>query len=172
MQGQRVGLTHKWLIFLVMIILFSIIRDLEKINEELTLEHSKCYIVKFPTQRGPIKSIKHKVINNEWKESTWESIDIFSPILDKYIMGWRFKNKYPKEVKGVWYNQSVHCDDEEFPIVFDEQDEYIDCEIGLKVPMFRDNKDKLIYYKVISMKSRYGDFLYPSDGIRCNLKRI
>jgi len=66
-----------------MIILFSIIRDLEKRNEELILEHSKCYTVKFPPDYGPIKNIKHKVINNEWKESTWESIDVFSPILDK-----------------------------------------------------------------------------------------
>lgn len=82
------------------------------------------------------------------------------------------KNKFPKRIYDVWYNASVHCKDSEFPIVFDEEHRYIDCKIGLKVAMFRDDNGKLIYYRVTNIRSRYGDFIFQSDGIRCDLQRV
>lgn len=80
------------------------------------------------------------------------------------------KRKYPKRITTVWYNQSIHCEDEEFPIVFDENERYIDCKKGLKVAMFRDEKERLVWYEVTDWTKRVADFVYPSDGIKCDLK--
>lgn len=82
----------------------------------------------------------------------------------------RLKYKQPKTHNSVWYNCSVHMSDRKYPIVFDENDNYIDCEIGKLVVMDEFENDKKAYYKITDIKSRYGDFIYPSDGIRCNMK--
>ena len=40
--------------------------------------------------------------------------------------------RLPKRIKNVWYNRSVHIAKEEFPIVWDENERYINPKIGLK----------------------------------------
>ena len=38
----------------------------------------------------------------------------------------RLRYKLPLRIKNVWYNRSVHISKENYPIVFDENERYID----------------------------------------------
>lgn len=77
----------------------------------------------------------------------------------------------PRHIKDVWWNQSCWMKDKKYPIVFDENKRYIECEIGLEVVMGELKSGKKIYYKVVKIwRTRGSDFYYPSDAINCNLK--
>jgi hypothetical protein len=83
-----------------------------------------------------------------------------------------FKRKYPKYIKDVWYNASLYITDKDkYPKVFDKDNKYIGCKIGLIVKMFETEDNKSVFYKVINTRIEYGsDWLYPSDAIQCDLK--
>lgn len=83
----------------------------------------------------------------------------------------RIKNKLPKKMRNVWWNQSVHMSDIKFPIVNWKEISYLNCEVGLIVPMKELPNGKYAYYEVVSIEyKRGGDWLYPSDSIECNMK--
>lgn len=83
----------------------------------------------------------------------------------------RLVNKIPLHKKDVWYNISNNISKELYPIIFDKDKNYIDCEMGLKVVMGKTKDGKLIYYKVVKIRRTKGsDWLYPSDAINCDLK--
>lgn len=83
----------------------------------------------------------------------------------------RLINKIPKYKKDVWYNRSNNIEDEKYPIIFNSNNSYIDCSIGLEVVMGLTKDNKNIYYKVVKIrKTRGSDWLYPSDAINCDLK--
>ena len=82
----------------------------------------------------------------------------------------RILNKLPKYKYGVWYNYHIH-NRKEYPIVFDSNGEYIDCEVGVKLIMGKTKRNENIYYEVVSYKyGRQGDWLYDSDRINCKMK--
>jgi len=82
----------------------------------------------------------------------------------------RLLNKVPKNINNVWYNQSIYSD-EKYPLIFDNSQRYIDCEVGLTVIMGKTKNGENIYYKVTKFwKTQGSDFYFPSDAINCNLK--
>ena len=92
--------------------------------------------------------------------------------MDGKVVSWikRLRHGIPKYKKNVWYNQSNNMSERIYPIIFDDNKNYIDCEVGLEVVMGK-HGDKLIYYKVTKMRrTRGSDWLYPSDAINCDLK--
>ena len=82
----------------------------------------------------------------------------------------RLRNRLPKYKYDVWYNYSAHTKEVVYPIIFDEKDKYIDCKIGVKVIMGKTNSGKNIYYEVVGIRSRNGDWLYDSDSYKCKMK--
>lgn len=82
-----------------------------------------------------------------------------------------FRAGFPKYKRNVWYNRAAHLSAEKYPEMFDENNKYIPCEIGLEVKMGETSGGKSVYYKVIDMgRSRGSDWLYDSDAINCDLK--
>ncbi len=76
---------------------------------------------------------------------------------------------FPIQMKNVWYNYGVHSKGN-YPIVFDENKKYIECEIGTVVQMGETYCNKKVFYKVVKMwRTRGSDFLYPSDAINCDM---
>lgn len=76
----------------------------------------------------------------------------------------------PKYYHKLWYNQSVHCKNVKYPIVFDSDKKYINCNKGLELVMGETKDGRLIYYKIIKTYYRSADWLYDSDGYSCDLK--
>lgn len=73
--------------------------------------------------------------------------------------------------KDVWYNAAANMSSTEYPVIFDEKQNYIDCEIGLKCVMGKTKDGRRIYYKVTKIwRSKGSDFLYPSDATHCSMK--
>ncbi len=74
---------------------------------------------------------------------------------------------FPKYKNDFWYNHTIHSSDVNYS-VFDEKGAYINCVVGLEIQL----KDGL--YKVIKVwrHNPGGDWLYPSDCIQCDLKKI
>ena len=76
---------------------------------------------------------------------------------------------FPKHKKDVWYNYGVWTKGE-YPIVFDENKNYIECKIGLIVQMGVTECGKKVFYEITdTYRTRGGDFYYPSDAINCNM---
>lgn len=77
----------------------------------------------------------------------------------------------PKHKKDIWYNRAHWTSKSKYPIIFDYNSDYIDCEIGLEVVMGKTKDGLTIYYEVIKKwKTKGSDFLYNSDSINCDLK--
>ena len=82
----------------------------------------------------------------------------------------RLRYRLPKRIKNVWYNRSVHTSKEEYPIVFDENERYIDPKLGLKCKMRKLKNGKFAYYKIVKIKKSKGsDWLYSTDNIDCDM---
>jgi len=80
------------------------------------------------------------------------------------------KFKFPKTKKDVWYNYGVWTKGE-YPIVFDENKNYIECKIGLIVQMGITECGKKVFYKITGKYfTKGGDFYYPSDAINCDME--
>ncbi len=87
----------------------------------------------------------------------------------KFLERWKYK--LPKKINKVWYNRSVHISNMKYPIIFNENKRYINCEIGLKVVMNEFENGKKAFYKVSKIRNlRGGDWLYDSDNIECDLE--
>lgn len=83
----------------------------------------------------------------------------------------RIKNRLPRKIVDVWYNVTAHSSTTKFPVIFDENHDYIECEIGLKVKMKELKNGDSVYYEVTRIRcSSGGDWLYPSDNTQCDLK--
>lgn len=82
----------------------------------------------------------------------------------------RLKNKLPEYKYQVWYNHSAHTRQVVYPIIFDKDGKYIDCKVGLKCIMGKTDKGQDIYYEVTDINYRSGDWLYDTDGIKCDMK--
>jgi len=83
----------------------------------------------------------------------------------------RLKYKLPKYRKNVWYNSSIWMSEIKYPKVFNENKEYIDCKLGLKVLMGETKCGKNIYYEVVRLRKTPGsDWIYDSDNINCDLR--
>lgn len=80
-------------------------------------------------------------------------------------------NGLPKYYNDVWYNKSAYISEEKYPVIFDENNQYIDCKIGLQVKMGETPGGRDIFYEVVKMwGTRGSDFLYSSDSTNCKLK--
>src|ERR1700679_2997914 len=83
----------------------------------------------------------------------------------------RLAHKLPKYINDIWYNKSAYMSEEKYPVIFDSDKNYIDCELGVKVIMGKTKDGKSIYYEVIKKwRTSGGDWLASSDAINCNLK--
>lgn len=79
------------------------------------------------------------------------------------------KEKFPRYLKNIWYNYGVHSENQ-YPIVFDENKKYIDCEVGKCVQMNTTSEGKKVFYEITKMwHTRGSDFLYSSDSINCDM---
>lgn len=82
----------------------------------------------------------------------------------------RLKNRLPKYKYDVWYNYHAH-DRKQYPIIFDKDGKYIDCNVGIKLIMGETKTGGKIYYEIMSYKyGRRGDWLYETDRINCKMK--
>ena len=80
----------------------------------------------------------------------------------------RFKLKFfPETKKDFWYNYAAHTSDAGYS-VFDKNKKYIDCRKGLVI----DFVDGTVWEVTKIRRQAGGDWLYESDCIQCNLKRI
>jgi len=83
----------------------------------------------------------------------------------------RLKYKLPNRIKDVWYNVAVHSSKTDYPVVFDENNKYIDCKVGLKVKMYKLKNGKFAYYEVVKIRRAHNsDWLYDSDRNNCDLR--
>ncbi len=83
----------------------------------------------------------------------------------------RLINNIPKYINDVWYNKSVWIEEEKYPVIYDSEGKYINCEVGIKVIMGKTKIGNDIYYTVVkTWQTSGGDFIYPSDAINCKLK--
>jgi len=83
----------------------------------------------------------------------------------------RLRYRLPKYKEDIWYNRSVWMSNKTYPLVFDDNQKYINCEVGLEVLMGITKSGLGIYYEVIKVfKTRGSDFIHPSDAINCDLK--
>jgi len=83
----------------------------------------------------------------------------------------RIKNKSPKYIKDVWYNVTVWNKERKYPIIFDKNDNYINCKLGLKVVMKELENNEKVYYEVVKLYDRQGgDYYYSSDATYCDLR--
>ena len=83
----------------------------------------------------------------------------------------RLIHRLPNRINNVFYNQSNYIEAEKFPVIFDENGEYIDCRIGVKSVMLITKCGKKAYYEVVKIRTTRGsDWLYPSDAINCDFK--
>ena len=73
--------------------------------------------------------------------------------LSKYFLKSLFTKRYgfPQFKKKVWYNFRVY-DKSQFPIIFNEKEGYIPCEIGNIVQMGVTNCGKKVFYKITNTK--------------------
>jgi len=78
---------------------------------------------------------------------------------------------FPEIKKDFWYNGAVHMSDTNYT-VFDENKDYIDCEVGLTIEFNEDNQTKIFKVTKVWKERPNSDWLYSSDSIQCNLKRI
>lgn len=82
----------------------------------------------------------------------------------------RIRYGLPKQIKNVWWNQAVHMSDVKYPEVLPKGGTYIDCEIGIVIPMKELTDNKQAYYEVVKIKRKRGsDWFYPSDAYECDL---
>jgi hypothetical protein len=83
----------------------------------------------------------------------------------------RLIHRIPKYYKNVWYNQSVYIKERKYPIIFDEDERYINCFVGRTVAMGKTKDGRDVNYKVISLwRTSGGDWLSDSDAINCDLQ--
>ena len=76
---------------------------------------------------------------------------------------------FPKRYKNVWYNFHVY-DREKYPVVFNDDGKYIECQIGQVVQMGVTEGGERVYYRVTQLwHTRGSDWLYSSDSINCDL---
>lgn len=79
--------------------------------------------------------------------------------------------KLPKRYSKVWYNASAHMSGEVYPLIYDDNSNYIDCREGLLVVMKIFPGNKRAYYKVVKIhQERNGDWRYDSDRIKADMK--
>ena len=80
-------------------------------------------------------------------------------------------NGMPKYYKSVWWNASCHMEQSKYPNVFDKNNEYIRCKLGVEVIMGKTKAGDDILYKVIKVWHTGGsDWLYETDSYICNME--
>ena len=90
-------------------------------------------------------------------------------MLKRFIQ--RIRYRLPRTITDIWYNQSVHMSSRNYPVIYDEEGDYIDCEKGILIQMVDVGEDKVAVYEVTkTKKTSGGDWLYPSDAINCEAK--
>lgn len=81
----------------------------------------------------------------------------------------RLNYSLPKNMKDIWWNRSVFTD-KKFPIVNWEEIGYLNCRVGLIVPMVDLGNGKYAYYKVVKRwATSGGDWLRSSDKWNCDM---
>lgn len=81
----------------------------------------------------------------------------------------RLKYRLPKNMKSIWWNRSIYTD-KKYPIVNWELIGYLNCKVGLVVPMVDLGKGKYAYYKVVKIyPTSGGDWFNSSDKWNCDM---
>ena len=82
------------------------------------------------------------------------------------IYKWIIRKRYnlPKILKKEWLAAGVHMKDKALPPVWDEDENYIDINIGDIMPMEEVGNGLFAYYEVVkSYRKGGGDYLYDTD---------
>lgn len=83
----------------------------------------------------------------------------------------RILNKVPKQMKNVWWHQAIwNSENHRFPIVKWEEIGYLDCKVGLVVPMLKLKNGNYAYYEITKKYSKGGsDWIYDGDKWNCDM---
>jgi hypothetical protein len=74
-------------------------------------------------------------------------------------------------MKKIWWNSSMYMEEVIFPIVNWEQIGYLNCAVGLIIPMKDLGNGKYAYYEVVRVYGTGGsDWIRPSDSKNCDLR--
>ena len=83
----------------------------------------------------------------------------------------RLKYGLPRKLKDIWWHRAIWISDHRFPIIKWEGYGYVDCRVGVIMPMFELKDGKYAYYEVTEVTSKTGgDYVYDGDRDSCDMK--
>lgn len=82
----------------------------------------------------------------------------------------RIKYNMPFIINKEWFAKVVHSKDFEYPPAFNKKGDFIDYKKGMRTPMFKTKDGWYVYYTIIRIHYRTGDWVYDSDGYKYDLK--